>query len=260
MATEKETDKTEPQGVEALAARMKPLAAFVELLAKSVAAPVFRPDGEHSSFRYESPDLRNFLLLKAVTAVGALNAAISLAPGRYWNEVCTLVRVAAEANSHIEWALMCQVGTDDERLECASYVGAYFEDAQRRSLGNKKGIPQQGMIHRVIGTKLDPISKEMGFEGPPHSELLSQGYQRLSYFVHGRYPEAMQRYNPNTRRFDIEGYEPSTLDSDCVELIDTHIDAVILSAKTIGLISNLSQKMRDDPMLAAILDFEAPPP
>ena len=88
--------------LDGLKARIEPMERLVTALANSVPKPLHYHSGkEHYGFRYAKPDVLHFCLLKAVRAVSALNAMVSLARGGYAQEIGVLVRTLVECTTMV---------------------------------------------------------------------------------------------------------------------------------------------------------------
>src|SRR5947209_15776038 len=85
--------------------QIEPMERFVELFARSLEQPKLRQINLDTGFRYDSPDLRHFCLLKLVRVISAFNAAIELARAGYTQEIAVLMRTLVECTTHIEFVL-----------------------------------------------------------------------------------------------------------------------------------------------------------
>jgi hypothetical protein len=90
-------------GLNALQEDVEPLERIIRLFAAKLGAPVLQmtPAG----FRYSSPDVRHFCLLKAARALSDFNACVELARKGYLQEVCVLIRTMVECTRHLEYVI-----------------------------------------------------------------------------------------------------------------------------------------------------------
>jgi hypothetical protein len=113
-----------------LRSRVDVLARVIKVVSNSLTAPELRGNHLWRGFRYSTPDIRHFCLLKAVRIVSALNAALKLAEGGYTQEIAVLMRTMVECATHIEYVLD-RNDSDAHRAAVSKYVREFFEDDQR---------------------------------------------------------------------------------------------------------------------------------
>jgi hypothetical protein len=86
-----------------LRSRIEPLERLIQLFADSLEQPkLYRFDSDRG-FRFETPDIRHFCLLKAIRVVSALNPSLELVRGGYTQEFAVLLRTLVECTTHIEY-------------------------------------------------------------------------------------------------------------------------------------------------------------
>lgn len=114
-----------------LAEKLIPLERLLALFSASLEQPRLVPvaDGGQA-YRYETPDVRHFCLLKGVVAVNTLFAILQLMRLGYIFQVNALLRIVIECTTHIEFVL--DPSTEPKHKEkVAEYLAAYFDDFDR---------------------------------------------------------------------------------------------------------------------------------
>ena len=92
-------------GLNALQEDVEPLERIIRLFAAKLGAPVLQMTPAGNAFRYSSPDVRHFCLLKAARALSDFNACVELARKGYLQEVCVLIRTMVECTRHLEYVI-----------------------------------------------------------------------------------------------------------------------------------------------------------
>jgi hypothetical protein len=141
-----------------LRSRIEPLERLVQLFADSLEQPkLYRFDSDRG-FRFETPDIRHFCLLKAIRVVSALNAALELVRGGYTQEFAVLLRTLVECTTHIEYVLDPDE-SEQHRAEVKKYVEAFFADSRRDPAAEIRKVQvRQGAVHTLLGRTLDTIA------------------------------------------------------------------------------------------------------
>lgn len=114
----------------ALRSRVALLERVINLFADSLVQPWLYQYDSDRGFRYETPDVRHFCLLKAVRVVSALNAALELARCGYTQEIAVLMRTLVECTTHIEYAVDPS-HSEGHQSEVKKYIEAFFADSRR---------------------------------------------------------------------------------------------------------------------------------
>src|SRR5579859_4021288 len=117
--------KTVEQAVAHLETAIAPLERIIELFTASLEPPKLYDFGTDRGYRYDSPDVRHFCLLKAVRVVSALNGSIALIRGGYIQEFAVLVRTLIECTTHIEFVLDPDP-SEDHRSLAKKYISDFF--------------------------------------------------------------------------------------------------------------------------------------
>src|ERR1019366_6870056 len=120
---------------------------------------LYRYDSDRG-FRYKSPNVQHFCLLKSVRVVSALNAGFELARNGYTQEIGVLIRTLIECTTHIEFVLDPN-DSEQHRSEVEKYITVFFADSRRDpSAEIKKAQVRQGVVHASIGKTLDDIAEQ----------------------------------------------------------------------------------------------------
>ena len=223
---------------------------FVELFARSLEQPKIRQINFDQGFRYSSPDIRHYCLLKLIRVISALNAAIELARTGYTQEIAVLMRTLVECTTYIEFVLDPD-DSEEHRATVEKYVREFFEDAHRdAAFGIKNTHIKQGAVHDVLGKSLDAqVAPEEGRR--PAKELYSNVYRIYSNYVHAKYPEIMDLYGGIPGCFHLHGMRGTPKDAENLETIQTFIDtASNATALTISKL-NLFSLIETDPFVAS---------
>lgn len=176
--------------------KLDPLERVIRLFTASLGEPTLRKSDDERGFRYGSPDVRHFCLLKAVRALSALNAAIELARKGYTQEIAVLMRTLIECATHVEFVLESDE-SQEHQATVRKYIDDFFADGQRSPTAEiLRAQIQQGKVHATLGRSLDKIAEEHGeTEGrTPAAQLYSNSYRIFSNYVHAKYPECMDLY------------------------------------------------------------------
>jgi hypothetical protein len=237
--------------IENLKSQVAPLARFVELFATSLGQPGLRHIHDRG-FRYTSPDLRHFCLLKLVRVVSGLNASVELARAGFAQEIGVLMRTVVECATHIEYVL----DPNDSEEHCAEverYVHAFFQDSSRDpSAEIKRAQVPQGKIHKTLGHTLDTYSpKQEDIDKPrrPASQLYSNVYRIFSNYVHAKYPETMDLYGGTPGKFHLNGMRHTPKDWENLETLQTFIGTASTAIRVIVHRLKLQHLIETEPML-----------
>jgi hypothetical protein len=163
----------------ALRSRVTLLERVIKLFADSLVQPRLYQYGQDRGFRFETPDVRHFCLLKAVRVVSALNAALELARCGYTQEIAVLMRTLVECTTHIEY-VVDPTNSEKHQSEVKKYIETFFADSRRDPEAEiKKAQVPQGTVHAVLGGTLDRIAEQYGeMEGRvPATQLYSRTYR-----------------------------------------------------------------------------------
>jgi hypothetical protein len=113
-----------------LANELEPLERLIGLFSASLEQPKLVPVEGGRAYRYGTPDIRYFCLLKGVLAVNTLYAILELARGGFIFQVNALLRVVYECTTHIEFVLDPSPEVKHKE-KVAEYLAAYFADFDR---------------------------------------------------------------------------------------------------------------------------------
>jgi hypothetical protein len=208
-----------------LQARVVMLESVIEIFSGLLAPPKLFVSETVRGFRYENPDVRHFCLLKAVRVVSALNAAIELARKGYTQELAVLMRILTECTRHIEYVLDTDDG-EEHRSNVKTYLWEFFEDIRRESEAEIKGVLiRERVVNEQLGKTLDGISEQYGdvVERVPAAQLFYRSSRAFSFYVHARYPEAMDLYGGRPGRWHLRGMSGTPKDRENLETLDTFI-------------------------------------
>lgn len=240
---------TEP-AIAALEMRLDPLERLIRLFAASLERPTLMQEGDAKGFRYSTPGLRHFCLLKAIKALSAMNAALTLARAGFIQEVVVLIRTIVEATRHIEFVL----DLDDSarhKETVTKYIEEYFADADRGAGGEMRRQPiQQGKVHEQLGKTLDEIAEGKGRQNRVSATLLyKRTYHQYSGYVHGGYPEIMDLYGGRPGQFHVHGMGGTPKDGEVLEQLASFTDA--LSTTFVIIIQQLDLRafVKADPVV-----------
>jgi hypothetical protein len=198
----------------------------IEIFSGLIAPPTFVQTIKDRHFRYESPDVRHFCLLKAVRVVSSLNAAFELARKGYTQELAVLMRILSECARHIEYVL----DPDDDEKHKANvkkYLQDFFDDGERDPEAEIKGVLiREKVINEQLGKTLDKIAAQYGHtkDRVPAAKLFHRTSRAVSFYVHARYPESMDLYGGTPGRFHLRGMRRTPKDRENLETLDTFID------------------------------------
>jgi hypothetical protein len=238
--------------LEQLQSHLEPLERFVSLFAMSLGEPQLLQKNQERGFRYETPDVRHFCLLKAVRVVSALNASLVLARAGYVQEILTLMRTIAEFTTHIDYVLD-PPSSEKHKMDVENYIEAFFADCWRDpALGIKRAQVPQGAVHEAIGATLDKLAQQYGDgeDRVPAMKLLSNVYRAYSNVVHGKYPEIMDLFGGRPGRFHLRGMGSTPKEVEAAETVETFIVTAINMCGTIIQRLKLQTLVESDPVLA----------
>ena len=141
-----------------LADELTPLEQLIGLFSASLEQPKLVAVEGGRAYRYETPDVRQFCLLKGVMAVNTLHAILELARSGFIFQVSALLRLVIECTTHIEFVL--DPSTDvKHKQKVTAYLAAYFADFDRDPSAQFEKAPiKQGQVHAAIGKTLDDIA------------------------------------------------------------------------------------------------------
>jgi hypothetical protein len=215
-----------------------------------------QPSTEHAGFRYGSPDIRHFCLLKIIRAISAFNAALELCELGYPQEICVLLRTIVECTSHVDYVLAADVSP----AGVTRFIEHYFSDAHRgKTQESKRSILRQGEVHNSVGTALDNFIKEAGrseeYKGVLTSKLYSTVYLNLSNYVHCKYPETMDLYGGLPGRFHVRGMRGTPKDNENIEILETYFTSVSQCVQLVILHLKLTELMSKDALLSEWMRF-----
>lgn len=230
--------------------QVEPMERFVELFARSLEQPKLRQINLDRGFRYDSPDIRHFCLLKLVRVMSAFNAAIELARTGYTQEIAVLMRTLVECTTHIDFVLDPN-DSETHKAAVEKYVREFFEDARREpTFGIKNTHIKQGAVHDVLGKSLDIFAAPD--EGRrPAKELYSNVYRIFSNYVHAKYPEIMDLYGGVPGCFHMHGMRGTPKDAENLETIHTFVGTASNAIRLTILKLNLFSLIETDPIVAS---------
>jgi hypothetical protein len=237
----------------ALEARVIPLERIVQFFAASLPEPKLYRYALDRGFRFETPDVRHFCLLKAVRVVSALNAAFELARSGYTQEVAILMRTLVECTTHIEFVLDPNDSVE-HRSEVERYVRAFFEDSRREPAAKiKRAQVRQGTVHASLGKTLDGIAEQYDDteDRVPAAALYSNIYRVYSNYVHAKYPEIMDLYGGTPGRFHLHGMSGTPKDGENLGLLETFIETASNAFVLMIQVLDLRTLVNGDLILAA---------
>jgi hypothetical protein len=211
--------------LEGLQNRVAPLEWLIEEFATSLGDPILAGSDGNRAYRYQTPDVRHFCLLKGVRVASALNAMIALARMGYTQELYVLTRTVVEFTSDIEFVL--EDGPPDHTAAVEKYVREFFEDAHRGlNAVVLKAEVRRGIVHAKLGETLDEIAKQIGATEvrQPAAKLYTGMYRTYSNYVHGKYPETMDLYGGIPGRFHLTGMAGTRKDSENLAQLDNLIE------------------------------------
>ena len=201
--------------------QLEPLERIIQLFTTSLGQPTLRKGGDECGFRFETPGIRHFCLLKAVRALSAFNAAIELARKGYVQEIAVLMRTLIECTTHIEFVLEID-NTEEHRDAIRKYIADFFAD-EHRSLGTelRRARIQQKDVHATLGRSLDKFAEEHGeIEGrTPAEQRYFHSYRAFSNYVHAKYPECMDLYGGLPGHFHLHGMRGTPKDGETLEML-----------------------------------------
>jgi len=208
----------------------------IDIFVDSLTKPIMYDSGiEHFGYRYGTPTVKHFCVLKAVRAVSGLNAALCLAEKGYNQEICTLVRTIVEQTYHIEFVLS---GFEEGILKQKQQklIDEYFSDFRRNTSSDyKRPNIRQEEVHKIVGRELDKASLdnqlEEQFTSTPSKELMSNVYLNFSNYIHARYPEVMDMYGGRPGKFHMSGMVGTPKDFENLAIIQTFTGSVSLCLK-----------------------------
>lgn len=229
------------KSLQELRLKIDPLERFVLAVADSMAQPGFYSKISDRGFRYESPNLRHFCLLKAVRVVSALNASAELVRCGYTQEFAVLMRTLVECTTHIEYVFDIN-DAPEHRAAVEEYVKDFFADSERGAGTEvrKAQVPQK-KVHESLGRTLDEIAEALGRseQRRPAAELYWKIYRVYSNYVHAKYPEIMDMYGGRPGRFHLRGMSGTPKDAENLETlrscIETATNAMVIMIQSLRL-------------------------
>ncbi|SDM25382.1 DUF5677 domain-containing protein [Maricaulis salignorans] len=230
--------------------RLHPIEVFVSELERSLPKPNF--DREQLGYRYESPEVTHFCLLKLARAVSALNACIELYRAGYIQEVCVLIRTIIECTTHIDFVIAGrQSSTGSQRAD--RYLSDYFADIHRGDSARKTVHVRQENVHkdvaRALDEALDGIPEASHYTDVDTLELLSTVYRTYSNYVHARYPEVMEMYGGSRQSFHTQGMLGTPKDQECYQIIRSYSDTISNSARSMIVYLDIGELVRSNSLL-----------
>jgi len=238
---------------ESIEEKIRPSAEIVEWISKQIQAPVFCDSGgDDRGYRFLKPELPHFCLLKLAKATVALRSALCVAKAGFYTEVCTLIRVVAEATTYVEWAILATdpAASPEYKRNVEAFVEQYFADSERTSEENPKSLKmRQKQIHDMKGELLDGILKANNLSPDKNaSDLMSSVYIRYSKYVHAAYPETIDLYGIRLGELSLSGGSSRFKDQESFEILDQFAWTLQLSTAgtVVRLFADKAQKMRPD--------------
>jgi hypothetical protein len=237
----------------ALEETLEPLERVIRLFTASLEQPILRKIDDDRGFRYETPDVQHFCLLKATRALSAFNAAIELARKGYNQEIGILMRTLIECTTHIEFVLEVD-DTEEHRKVVRKYIDDFFADDRRSPTAEiRRAQIQQGAVHATLGRALDRIAEQLGEteRRAPAAQLYSNIYRALSNYVHAKYPECMDLYGGRPGEFHLRGMNGTPKEGENLAVLQSY--AVTLNNCFVRMIQglNLRRIIDSDPSIGA---------
>jgi len=206
-----------------------------------------------ADFRFASPDVRHFCLVKVTRAVSDYNACIELAKRGYAQQVCVLIRTMVECLRHAEYVIE-PFGSEEHRTEAIKLVKEFFADGERGTTADpRKYHVQQGRVHDALGEILDQLAVKLGdTEGRRPARLAYRhSYAVLSNYVHSRYPECMDLYGGRPGQFHCRGMKGTPKDLESFVILEqfgaTLSQGLALVVQGLGL----QKLVESDPIISA---------
>lgn len=227
--------------------------AFAEFVAGIVYPPIFcDSSGPDRYFRYSMPDVRHFCILKYARAVSSLNASVALARSGFNQEVCILIRVMTEASTLVEWALESLEPGAPHKASVEAHVALYFADRDRGSgVAHKPANIKQEDIHRDIAKIMD--QRLAGLDLPERTstkDLMSRVFLTYSYYVHARYPEAMDMFGGTPARLHVQGMRNTPKDAETLDIIEVFLTTLELTARRMIASVDLEDRIQRHALLS----------
>lgn len=233
--------------------KIRPSAEVVEWISSQIRAPVFCDSmGDDRGYRFSKPGLRHFCLLKLAKATVTLRSALCVARAGFYTEVCTLIRVFAEASTYVEWALLATdpSASSEYKKGVDQYVAQYFDDVERTPDENPKALKmRQKRIHDMKGELLDDILKANNLSpNKSASDLMSSVYIRFSKYVHAAYPETIDLYGVCMGELSLSGGSSEMKDRESFEILDQFARTLELATAgaVVRLFSDCVEEMKPD--------------
>ena len=240
-------------GLAELKAQIRPLEHLVGLAAATVYQPIFcDSNGPDRYFRYPSPGIQHFCILKFARVVSSLNAALRLARDGFNQEVCILIRAMIESATLIEWAIESLDPAATHKPAVDAHIAAFFADHDR----------SPGTPHRPAGVKQEDIHKDIAkiFDqrlgmlgvtvGKSTKELMSRTFLAYSYYVHARYPELMDMFGGNPVQLHLDGMSNTPKDRENLEILKTFVRTATLTGWHMALGLRLMPAITKHPVLS----------
>ena len=159
-----------------------------------------RPDPR---FRYASPSLLTFIVLRAVRIVSGLNALAVLLRAGFTQEMGILIRTISEFLTDIGFAqdaIGSQPPTSDQQRLADLYFTEEGDSAEEL-------LARQRQPERVSRKKVRAAEARLVSPENPHrtQNLKAAEENAFSGYVHGSYPCVMEMYEGGTERFLVKG-------------------------------------------------------
>jgi hypothetical protein len=236
-----------------LAEELEPLQRLIGLFSAPLEQPKLVDVEGGRAYRYETPDIRYFCLLKGVLALNTLYAIFDLVRGGFIFQVNVLLRVVIECTTHIEFVLDPSQDEKHQR-KVAEYLAAYFADFDRDpSKPFQKAPIKQGQVHAAIGKTLDDIMAQYGDNEGRKSgaDAYFSVYRSFSNFVHGRYPETVDLYGGRPGRFHLHGMSGTRKDMEMAETLEPIVGTVSNVFAHVVQALDLKKLIDADPIIAS---------
>lgn len=224
--------------------RILPLAEFINAFAEKLNPPIWYDSGEsHYGYRFGSPDVRHFCLLKGTRAVSGLNACVILSAQGFTQEIAVIVRTIVECKASINFVLADADSGSISKL-ANDHVSKFFADYKRNSPADfQRPHIKQAELHRHAAASLKRATDKLGtsgqFDGFDPAVAYSNIYLNFSNYVHARYPEVMDMYGGIPPMFHMYGMRKTSKDAESIEIISTIIQSVSTTLQLVDKVFDL---------------------